>query len=698
MASSYDIVVVGGTPSGIVAAVRAARADKDTCLVTINSHLGGMMAGGLSFTDTMFGPELERTPLLGEYYERIRSYYRGTYGADSEQYETCNRGMFAEPHVVEQTFDAMVDEAGVTVMRRRYPTSVERDGRNIGSVTFESFESERPLKIDASAFVDATYEGELAAVAGAPYRIGRESRDKYDERFAGRVYTDAETVSAPRPGINGRGDNAVQAYNYRLCLSRDPDNRRLPEKPDNYEREEFLWVLYSPEEMREYIAEHDIEDGMSLGLEYRTNEALTDAMEQWMDSDGPPSVDNDDRWVPLAEDPYRYTDPLETEIAPLPCQDSLLLLSEDDWQGSFEYDDFEWGKLPNDKRDLNTCDLVGESDAYPEADWEEREEIARRHRQFVLGYLYFFQNDDAVPDSVQEKARQWGLAEDEFTDNDNFPFQLYVREARRIRGRETFTEHDAMLAEGLDRAPINETAVAIAEYPLDPHDIRPVRRTGTAAEGRFFLTELTVPSQIPYGTIIPREIDNLLVPVALGASHVGFQTIRLEPTWMQLGEAAGTAAVEALERDTTPADLDVSALQRRLVETGNMVSLFIDFDMGTDTPWVSAIQYLGTKGFFRGYEARPEEPLDETTAIRWARTTGDLLGGELDPTERARSVPSLPDAAGVSADDFATELGRVFDARNLTVDIAAAVDACDLGDTGPLSRGDACRIVYELTA
>ncbi len=703
--SSYDIAVVGATPSGVMAAVHVARSGQKTCLVALNDHLGGMMASGLSVTDTLLSPQKVRSPLLNEFFDRVSTHYRETYGKSSEQYRTCNDGLFFEPHVAEAVFEDLVDEPKLTVRRRQYPTSVEREGARVREVRLESFEDDSNCRIEASAFIDATYEGDLAAIVGVPYRVGRESREEYGECYAGRVFVDAGDDASLRPGTTGMGDDAVQSYNYRLCLCTDPDNRRYPEKPAGYDRREYLWVVKSWKEMESSLAEHGIEDGMEMGLQSRTSDTLADAMAHWIEERGPPAVADEDRWVPLTEDAYRSADPVETELLPCPAQTSLLERAGLDLLGLFrgEHDGFMWGKLPNDKYDLNTCDLVGESDAYPEADWDEREEIARRHLDYVLDLLYFLQNDDVVPARLQERAREWGLAADEFEDNDNLPFQLYVREARRIEGREVFTEHDAMLAEGLDRAPVNETAIAIAEYPLDPHDVRPVRRTGTAADGRFFLTDLTVPSQIPYGTIVPEGVDNLLVPVALSASHVGFQTIRLEPTWIQLGEAAGIAAAESLERDTTPANLDPTVLQRRLAENGTMLSFFADCDAEGES-WTPAIQFLGTKGFFRGYEARPETPLDKRTASAWARTTAALLteNDTDDATDRARSLPMTIRGDTVSAREFADTVRRAYE-REATGDTSAndplaAVDACGLSESETLSRGDACRVVYRLLA
>jgi hypothetical protein len=610
MTTESTVAVVGGTPGGIAAAVRAAREGHDTVLVTYNDHLGGMMAGGLSYTDTL--TTKNRAPLLEEFVSAVRDHYRETYGEKSSQYDYCEGGYIFEPHVAEQIFESFADdEDRLTLYRGFRPESAERSGRQINRLTFESPGDESRLEVSADVFVEATYEGDVAAIAGIPYRVGRESRDEHGEQFAGRILTGirgdqfypraavgAGDATAPPdrrgpldvaeekqqgnldliphpaglteiyPKSTGVGDDAIQAYNFRLCLSRDPENRRLPDEPTDYDRKEFL--------------EH---------LDEITDQGLR----------------------------------------------SYLLLR----------------YLPNDKADMNSADLPGENYEYPEASYERRQEIADRHRQYALGLLYFLQNDEAVPDDIQTEAQEWGLAADEFTDTDNFPWQLYVREARRIDGRYTVTENDARHAPGLDRTPVNPDSIAVAEYPLDSHACREERELGSQREGFFYASQVTRPSQIPYRALLPKGVDNLLVPVPLSATHVAYGTVRLEPTWMHIGEAAGFAAATAISEDIPVADIDRRALQSTLVNRGVMVSFFNEFDMGTEESWVPAVQYLGTKGLFSGYDARPEEPLGESTATHWAEIASQLREDRLDnPTAIAREVPTPEAGEPVTESEF----------------------------------------------
>jgi hypothetical protein len=131
---------------------------------------------------------------------------------------------------------------------------------------------------------------------------------------------------------------------------------------------------------------------------------------------------------------------------------------------------------------------------------------------------------------------------------------------------------------------------------------------------------------VPYRCLLPQDLDNLLVPVCLSCTHVGWGTLRLEPVWMHVGESAGHAAALALELGTLPGLLPVPRLQRRLVERGAMLSFFNEFDMATQEPWVPAIQYLGARGYFATYNAHPADLLDETTAADWSRRSGVTMG------------------------------------------------------------------------
>lgn len=644
MNRTYDVVIVGGTPGGIACAIRAARQGLAVLLVNYTRHLGGMFSSGLGVTDTLY--DGYRSPIYEEFVQRVKDHYAAVYGADSEQYAACfhRRRLHFEAHVAENILTGMVSaEAGIDVLSGYYPVSVSRAENKLLGLTAASFDAGPSVTVAADVFIDSTYEGDLAAAAGVPYRVGRESRREFGEQHAGRIFSshgrgryplEAEqgllnTATFPVisqeifAGSTGEGDGATQAYNFRMCLTCDPANRKLPEKPEGYDRSRYLGIVESPAE--------------SLGKPYMLK--------------------------------------------------SQLLLG----------DVRQWGigsTIPNKKSSWNDPTLPGGNHEYPTADWAKRKEIIRAHRDHALGILYFLQNDEAVPEPVREKAKNWGLALDEFADNDHIPYEMYVREARRIVGRHVFTEHDGTLAPGLERTPIHEDSIAIAEWPMDSHECTTDRRAGSLNEGKFLLSESTRPSQIPYRCLLPLGVDNLLVPVCLSSTHVGWGTLRLEPVWMQVGEVAGFASALAIGQNVMPADLAADELQRVLVESGIMISFFNEFDMMEENDWVPAIQYLGTKGFFASYNAKPEEPLDEATAKLWVRTACDMWRGENNPGTSARKLPAHPgdDAGTVSAAQFRALLERELSFRDVRREIPT-----DTGRTeGGMTRGEACTMLYSM--
>lgn len=556
----FDFIVVGGTASGVACAVRAAREGCTVLLVQHNRHLGGMLANGLMQWDALYGGP--RAPLFTELLGKIEQHYIATFGKDSadhqrQRYTHEHYPMsWVEPHVMERECNRLVAaEKGITLLLSHYPAAVGRDGALVKSVTLREYGTTRDIKATASMFADATYEGDLFALAKVPYRVGREARDEFGEPHAGKIFCNVGGGPAPRDAIEGRlniraygqsqasidptspftADGAVQAFNYRFCVSKDPANRVLPEKPATYNRDEY--VTFN----RKGIA---------------TNAG------------------------------------------------------------------------PNSKSHMNSPILPGENHAYPEASWPEREEIIARHRDFALGLMWFLQNDESVSAKQREGFREWGLAKDEFTDNGNIPYEMYVREARRIVGRYVFKEQDNSLAPGLSRTPIMPDSIAITDWYMDSHACTTESRPGFHYDGKLILTEESRPAQVPYRALLPQGVDNLLVPVCLSATHVAWGAIRLEPVWMQTGEAAGFAAALAHHMKTTPAALDTDLLVRTLCERRQMVSFFNDVKVDGPEPWVPAAEYFATRGFFADYNVRANEPLRRSTAQVWLAASGNASVAE----------------------------------------------------------------------
>ena len=568
-----DLCVYGATAGGIVAAVRAARLGLTTVLVSFAEVPGGVFPS-LGAVETHY--EGNRAPLLTEIQERIRDYYKQTYGEESAQYQTCRFAKAPmttfEPHVAERILASLIaDEKLLTLYAPYTIEAAEVSGRSVKGVRFSMGAREEPLIVRAGTYLDASYTGDLVAACGVPCRVGRESRQEFGEPHAGRLFTrwvwgkfpaDAaegrlalhakSTTLGIMSGSSGEGDDNIMAYSYRLCLTDDPTNMVTPPAPSRYNREDYLGITETPDvsEKKRYALHH--------------------------------------RWI---------TKTLPEMIA----SDHL----------------FHGHALPNNKRSWNATNFPGAGKSYPTAGLTERDEISRRHMDHALGILYFLQNDTAVPDDIRVQARKWGLAADEFPYNNNLPLQLYVREARRMEGRAVFCEHDAIQVAAYGRPPIHPDSVGITDFPIDSLACTTDRMPGSVNDGQYFLQEISRPGQIPFGVLLAKDVDNLLGPGAASITHVAWGTIRQTPTFMHMCEAAAHAVALAVAERVAVAAVRIDRLQRRLAEAGIMLTFFNDVDMAADEPWVPALQFFGARGFFPTFDAQAGRPLDGNTAQVW---------------------------------------------------------------------------------
>lgn len=271
--------------------------------------------------------------------------------------------------------------------------------------------------------------------------------------------------------------------------------------------------------------------------------------------------------------------------------------------------------VPNGKAEMNSNPIGNELQQinwnWPEASREQRRALYQRYKEHALGFLYFLQHE--------RKLTHLGLPLDEFVDNGNVPYRIFVREARRIEGLETMTEADInpfILGQGFV-PPLRPTSIAIGHYPIDAKPVRSKTDFSTPdkGEGDFFLVNVATAFQVPYGAIVPRAVDGLLVPVALSATHVAFSSIRMDPTWMSLGQAAGIAAALSVKRNCQPRDLPVELLQRELLEQKLKLVFFWDVDAAR--PDFRAIQTLAVRGVVVSSpdrRFRPDDPLTRADA------------------------------------------------------------------------------------
>lgn len=538
-----------------MAAIAASREGLSVTLLERGGHIGGLPANGLGATD--LATRGVAAGLFKQFSGRIRDFYLKTYGSDSDQVRDCGGGFYFEPSVAEKVLQEMLeDHPSIRVLlRRQFDVRPERLGKAGGRLLFlsvKNLESNRTEIYEGGGFIDATYEGDLAAAAGVPFVTRREGRDDYLEPFAGRVYQGWESAVAGE-GSTGKGDDTIQAYNFRLCLSDRTENRVPFPRPQGYRREEYVSLV----------------DDLRL--------------------DRVPGVHTHER----------------------------------EWDGIGRITNIVW--LPNGKTDANnqhlafiSTDLPEENYAWPTADWFWRDQFSRRLRDYTLGLFWFLQNDPEVPASFRENARRFGLAADEYNDNGNFPRQVYVREGRRIIGEYCFLAHDALPSISAGRPPIHAGSIAASHYSIDSHAVHKREEGRDHLDG--FVNLETQPYTVPYGVMLPRTVDNLWVPVAVSASHLGFGTLRMEPCWMVMGEAAGIAAALAKNLVLPARSVPIRTLQRAIVRRGGMLIYYRD--VSSNDPAYLPLQLLGVGGFVPEWEARLDEPADESEFQRWVSGLG----------------------------------------------------------------------------
>ncbi len=554
----WDVIVVGGTPGGIMAAIAAARSGATALLLERTEHIGGLPANGLGVTDIA---TLGATRgLFGEFIDRVYRHYVSTYGADSQQVHDCARGYHFEPSVAERIFEQMIGEhaEAITVLRMRQfdslPQRVVREGGRVLAIQVLDRRTGSLETYRGKAFIDATYEGDLAAAAGAEFRTRREGAHEYNEPLAGRVFK--RWGGGVEPGSTGEGDDTIQAYNYRLCLTDNPDNQVPIQRPATYRREEYVSLI------------DDIKLNRMAGV-----------------ANGELYLDGMGRIVNIIRVPNGKTDSNNQHLA------------------------------------LISTDLPEENYPWPTADWAWRDRFAQRLRDYTLGLLWFAQNDEELPAEFRAQCRRWGFARDEYTDNGCFPRQVYVREGRRIEGEHLFVAADALPVSPGARPPIYATSVTASHYALDSHAVRKREPGKTCLDG--FLSHPTVPYTVPVGVMIPRGLDNVLTPVPVSGTHIGFSTLRMEPCWMALGQAAGVAAAMAVRSNQPMRSLDVAILQRRLLEQGAVLIYYRDIE--PTHPAFKAVQFYGVRGAIPDWYARADDPVTAEDVERWTAIAGQGL-------------------------------------------------------------------------
>ena len=524
-AETYDIVIYGGTSAAMTAAVQAKRMNQSVIVVSPDRHLGGLTSGGLGWTDT--GNKYVIGGLAKEFYQAVYRHYQDDKSwnfQQREQYGDRAQGHRAtddedatmwvfEPHVAEQIFDAMMVENEIPVVRDAWldrESGVVVKDRKIVSIKMLDGQT-----FSGRQFIDATYEGDLIAAAGVQTTTGRESIADFNEPHAGvqtgRLFHQHHFDVLDRP---------VDPY----IVPGDPSSGVIPR------------VSADPP------GEFGSGDDRIQAYCFRTC-----------------FTNHDPNRVPFPK-PDGY-DAAQYEV--------LLRCFAAGWEDVFG----KFDPLPNFKTDTNnhgpvSFDNIGYNYDYPEASYERRAEIIREHETYQKGILYFIANDPRVPESIQNKMQRWGLAKDEFTDNGNWPHQIYVREARRMVGQFIMTENH------LRKKIETPESVGMGSYSIDSHNTqRYITPEGTVQNEGDIGISTNGPYQIARGCLMPRaeQCVNLTVPVCVSSTHMAFGSIRMEPVFMILGQSAATLSALANQSQTDVQEIGYDALRERLLDDGQIL-------------------------------------------------------------------------------------------------------------------------------
>lgn len=484
-----DLCVYGGVSGGVTAALEAAARGLRVVLLEPSAHVGGMTAGGLGMTDV--GNKHVIGGLSREFYQRV-----GTHYGVMEEWRF-------EPRVAEAVFDEWLAERGVRVFKQQFVAEVIKEGNRLSALRTLS-----GLEVRAQIFIDACYEGDLLALAGVSYFVGREDNAVYAETLNGAQIESGHQFLEPvdpfvvpgvpasglLPGVElgadfvpGRGDHRVQTYNFRMCLTQRAD----------------IYVPFPK----------------------------------------PPAYDS--AWYTL----------LKRHLAT-------------GWNEAFH----KFDEIRNHKTDTNnhgpvSTDFIGQNHGWAEGNYARREQIFQAHVTWQQGLMWCLANDHGVPAVIREPMSRWGLCADEFTDSGGWPHALYVREARRMISNYVMTEHNCRGAVEAED-PVGMAAYGMDSH----HCRRIARggqvvNEGDVQVGGILPYPVSYRSIIPRET----ECANLLVPFCLSASHISFGSIRMEPVFMILGQSAAIAAALALEAKAAVQQVPYPELRAALEEAGQIL-------------------------------------------------------------------------------------------------------------------------------
>lgn len=519
---SADVVIYGGTSAAVTCAVQVKKMGGTVVLVSPDKHLGGLSSGGLGYTDT--GNKAVIGGLARDFYHRIWKEYQkpgtwkwqkmesyGNKGQGTPAIDGSQKTMWIfEPNVAEKVFEDLVRENEIQLFREEYLDRTKGVVLENGKII--SIRTVSGKTFPGKSFVDATYEGDLMAAARVDYHVGRESVAKYGEKWNG-IQTGVLHHRHHFGAMN------ISPYK----VSGDPKSGLLPkisgDSPGKYGEGDKKIQAYC---FRMCLTQHD-----------------------------PNRV------------PFQKPDNYNPEDYEL-----LARVYAKGWNETFD----KYDPIPNLKTDTNnhgpfSTDNIGMNYDYPEATYERRREIIREHENYQKGWLYFVANDPRVPEKVRGEMRKWGLAKDEFKDNNHWPHQLYIREARRMVGDFVMTENEL-----LAKKPIPDP-IGMGSYTMDSHNIQRYITPEGYVQNEGDIGVGLNPYQISLGAILPKkeQCGNLLVPVCVSSSHIAYGSIRMEPVFMILGQSAATVAMLAIQESKKVQEVGYEKIRTKLVQDGQVL-------------------------------------------------------------------------------------------------------------------------------
>ncbi len=503
-----DICVYGGTASGVMAAVTAAKQGRTVVLVEPSRWLGGMTGGGLSHVD----------------WGREQAVGGSALSILSKNYDDAK---------YREVFRDLVKKYRIRVIHEHRVASVQRVGGGIRSIILDHAPPDQlgcpvaaPAKanamtISAQVFIDCSYEGDVMARAGVSYTWGRESRDEYGESLAGArpdlaVYNIDPYVTPgdPRSGLlpfvqdmkpapEGSADRLTMGYGFRWKFSKDAD--RIPiEPPENYD----------PKQFELYRRGFKNKAGIDVGRRMKGR--------------------------------LNFYEPAGGRIHSI-------------GQGNLA-------------RALLAPTNYGSNSGYPDGDYTTRARIWKADQEFMRGMTHFLRTDDCVPEKLKQFATEIGFQRGIFDDTHGWPHQLYVHEARRMKSAYVLTQKDLEgatdSADSIGLASYGVDDWPYATYALNGK----VALYGGEFSMLYLDEAHQGIYKIPYRAITPKQTEctNLLVPVCCSASHIAMTSIRMEPVWMILGESAGAAAAKAVTEKIPVQQVNYTELQPKLIALGGV--------------------------------------------------------------------------------------------------------------------------------